>query len=156
MKQLESDLITLGGVLAVGSHTACSSVSDETPAKYMSFSAFRRYRQGMSINPRAALDRLVVALEEHLRAVQARRGEDDPAVDDAYYAVADAFEIYDSILGQVFAEALPLYVAEDDDDDEDGLDEDDLDDDDEDPSEDIDLLDDDDIEAILEDKRGKI
>lgn len=91
----------------------------------------------MTVDPRAALDRLVAALEAHYAAVVARKDEDDPAVDDAYDVLADAFEVYDDALGTVHGEATPFYLAEeddedddDDDDDEDDLDEDDLDDED--------------------------
>ncbi|MGO1934859.1 MAG: primosomal protein, partial [Cellulosimicrobium funkei] len=49
----------------------------------------------MTADPRAALDRFIAALEAHYNAVAARRGEDDPAVDDAYYVLGDAFEVYD-------------------------------------------------------------
>ena len=86
----------------------------------------------MAIDPRAALDRLIAALEAHYTAVATRRGEDDPAVDDAYDVLADAFEVYDDARGTVHGEATPFYLAEEDDedDDEDDLDEDDLDDDD--------------------------
>jgi hypothetical protein len=73
----------------------------------------------MTADPRAALDRFVAALEAHYNAVAARRGEDDPAVDDAYYVLADAFEVYDEALGQVHGEATPFYLAEEDDDDDD-------------------------------------
>jgi hypothetical protein len=73
----------------------------------------------MNADPRAALDRFVAALEAHYNAVAARRGEDDPAVDDAYYVLADAFEVYDEALGQVHGEATPFYLAEEDDDDDD-------------------------------------
>ena len=89
----------------------------------------------MTVDPRAALDRLVAALEAHYAAVVARKDEDDPAVDDAYDVLADAFEVYDDALGTVHGEATPFYLAEEDDeddddeDDEDDLDEDDLDDD---------------------------
>lgn len=76
------------------------------------------YRQGMTADPRAALDRFIAALEAHYTAVAARRGEDDPAVDDAYYVLADAYEVYDEALAQVHGEATPFYLAEDDDDDE--------------------------------------
>lgn len=79
----------------------------------------------MTADPRAALDRFVAALEAHYNAVAARRGEDDPAVDDAYYVLADAFEVYDEALGQVHGEATPFYLAEEDDEDEDDEDEDD-------------------------------
>ncbi|TQL04002.1 hypothetical protein FBY24_3113 [Cellulomonas sp. SLBN-39] len=93
----------------------------------------RRYRHRMTVDPRAALDRLVAALEAHFNAVVARKGDDDPAVDDAYDVLADAFEVYDDALGTVHGEATPFYLAEEDDEDddldEDDLDEDDLDDD---------------------------
>lgn len=77
----------------------------------------------MTVDPRAALDRLIAALEAHYNAVAARHGEDDPAVDDAYDVLADAFEVYDDALGTVHGEATPFYLAEEDD-DEDGDDED--------------------------------
>ncbi|MGN8246267.1 primosomal protein [Cellulomonas soli] len=79
----------------------------------------------MTVDPRAALDRLIAALEAHYHAVAARHGEDDPAVDDAYDVLADAFEVYDDALGTVHGEATPFYLAEEDEDD----DEDDEDDD---------------------------
>ena len=73
----------------------------------------------MTVDPRAALDRLIAALEAHYNAVASRRGEDDPGVDDAYDVLADAFEAYDDALGTVYSEATPFYLAEEDDDDED-------------------------------------
>ncbi|QZN87209.1 primosomal protein [Cellulomonas sp. C5510] len=85
----------------------------------------------MAIDPRAALDRLIAALEAHYTAVATRRGEDDPAVDDAYDVLADAFEVYDDALGTVHGEATPFYLAEEDDEDDeddDATDDDDLDD----------------------------
>ncbi|MBE7701814.1 primosomal protein [Oerskovia sp. Sa1BUA8] len=88
----------------------------------------------MTADPRAALDRFIAALEAHYNAVAARRGEDDPAVDDAYYVLADAYEVYDEALAQVHGEATPFYLAEDDDDDDDNDDDDNDDDDDRDES----------------------
>src|SRR6478735_1985284 len=76
----------------------------------------------MTADPRAALDRFIAALEAHYNAVAARRGEDDPAVDDAYYVLADAFEVYDEALGQVHGEATPFYLAEEDDDEDEDAD----------------------------------
>lgn len=73
----------------------------------------------MTVDPRAALDRFVAALEAHYNAVVARQGEDDPAVDDAYDVLADAFEVYDDALGTVHGEATPFYLAEEDDEDDD-------------------------------------
>ena len=72
----------------------------------------------MTVDPRAALDRLIAALEAHYNAVASRRGEDDPGVDDAYDVLADAFEAYDDALGTVYSEATPFYLAEEDEDDE--------------------------------------
>jgi hypothetical protein len=69
----------------------------------------------MTVDPRAALDRFVAALEAHYHAVTARRGDDDPAVDDAYDVLADAFEVYDDALATVHGEATPFYLVEDED-----------------------------------------
>lgn len=93
----------------------------------------------MTVDPRAALDRLVAALEAHYHAVATRRSDDDPAVDDAYDVLADAYEVYEDALATVFGEVTPFYLAED-------LDEDDEDDDEEaeeaDLEEDVDFDDD--------------
>ncbi len=87
-----------------------------------------RYLQGMTVEPRAALDRLVAALEAHHHAVATRRSDDDPAVDDAYDVLADAYEVYEDSLATVFGEVTPFYLAdevdEDDDDEDDESDED--------------------------------
>jgi hypothetical protein len=88
----------------------------------------RRYGRGMATDPRAALDRFVAALEAHHSALSARRGEDDPAVDDAYDVLADAFEAYDDALGTVYGEATPFYLVDDEDEDDDEQDEYDVDD----------------------------
>ncbi|MGY4642260.1 primosomal protein [Cellulomonas sp. URHB0016] len=79
----------------------------------------------MTVDPRAALDRLIAALEAHYNAVVSKHGDDDPNVDDAYDVLADAFEVYDDALGTVHGEATPFYLAEEDEDDEDDEDEDD-------------------------------
>ncbi|BDO42003.1 primosomal protein [Cellulomonas sp. NTE-D12] len=78
----------------------------------------------MTVDPRAALDRLIAALEAHYHAVESRHGEDDPAVDDAYDVLADAFEVYDDALGTVFGEATPFYLGEEDDESEEDEDDD--------------------------------
>ena len=88
----------------------------------------RRYGHRMAIDPHAALDRLIAALEAHYTAVSTRRGEDDPAVDDAYDVLADAFEVYDDALGTVHGEATPFYLAEEDDEDDEHEDDDEQDD----------------------------
>ena len=74
----------------------------------------------MTADPRAALDRLIAALEAHFDAVTHRRSEDDPRIDDTYDLLADAFEIYDGSLGATYNELLPFAI--DDSDDEDDLD----------------------------------
>jgi hypothetical protein len=97
----------------------------------MPMSTRRRYRSVMTVDPRAALDRLQAALEAHYHAVSMRRGDDDPKVDHAYEVLADAFEVYDDALLRLYGENTPFYLAdEDEDDDEDDEDGDDLDDDD--------------------------
>ncbi|WP_115789109.1 hypothetical protein [Arthrobacter silvisoli] len=84
----------------------------------------------MSIDPRVALQSLTAALEEHLVAASARRGEGDPTVEAAFFAVADAFEVYEDALYEAYTEVTPLQVfdEEEENDDEDGelLDEDEL------------------------------
>lgn len=99
----------------------------------------------MTVDPRDALARLTAAFEAHLHAVVSRRTDDDPAVDEAYYVLADAFDVYDDALATEFGEALPFYVVDDDDDDDD----DDIDTDDDDDSDDED--EDDDLEGLSED-----
>ncbi|GAB2473809.1 primosomal protein [Xylanimonas ulmi] len=96
----------------------------------------------MTADPRAALDRLVAALEAHFDAISTRRSDDDPRVDDAYDVLADAFEVYDDALAQVYGEVTPFVLEEeeDDDGDDDADDEDDLDED-------------DDLDVELEDSR---
>lgn len=80
----------------------------------------------MSNDPRAALQTLVSAFEEHLAAASNRRGDDDPAVDGAYIAIADAFDAYEEALYEAYDEVTPLTVfAEDDDSDDEDDDEDD-------------------------------
>jgi hypothetical protein len=95
----------------------------------------------MTSDPRAALDRLVAALEAHLQAASRRTGEADPAVVSAYQTLADAFETYDEALYAAYDEVTPFVLyedAEDADDDEDDEDDDDLDDDLDDASDDLD------------------
>ncbi|MFB9376437.1 primosomal protein [Kineococcus gynurae] len=99
----------------------------------------------MTPDPRAALARLVAALEAHLDVASNRRGEADPAVAAAYQRVAEAFEVYDEALYNAFDEVTPFVLyddveddREDDDDDEDDEDDEDLDDDDESEDEDED------------------
>ncbi|MCX2746782.1 hypothetical protein OOZ51_03000 [Arthrobacter sp. MI7-26] len=71
----------------------------------------------MSIDPRVALQSLTAALEEHLIAASARRGEGDPAVEAAFFAVADAFEVYEDSLYEAYSEVTPLQVFDDDEED---------------------------------------
>lgn len=102
-----------------------------------------RYRRAMTVDPRAALDRLLISLEAHLGAVVSRRGGDDPAVDDAYDVLANAIEAYDEALARTYGESLPFFADDEDEDDDDidDLDEDDLVDD---LADDIDVFDDED------------
>ena len=72
----------------------------------------------MSIDPRVALEALTAALEEHLAAASARRGPGDPAVEAAFFAVADAFEVYDDSLYEAYGEVTGLGVLDDDSDED--------------------------------------
>lgn len=80
----------------------------------------------MSIDPRVALQSLTSALEEHLIAASNRRGDGDPTVEAAFFAVADAFEVYEDALYEAYSEVTPLQVFEDEEDEEDeaGIDDD--------------------------------
>ncbi|MEN8582413.1 hypothetical protein B1A87_006875 [Arthrobacter sp. KBS0703] len=73
----------------------------------------------MSIDPRVALQSLTAALEEHLVAASNRRGDGDPSVEAAFFAVADAFEVYEDALYEAYNEVTPLQVFDDEEDDED-------------------------------------
>jgi len=95
----------------------------------------------MSTDPRVSLEALIAALQEHFAAATNKRSEDDPSLEHAYYALADAFESYEDALYEATGEVTPLDVFEDDDDDFSDFDddEDDFDEfniDDEDPDED--------------------
>lgn len=93
----------------------------------------------MTAESREALRRLVATLEEHLEAVISRRSDTDVAVDNAYEAVAVAFERYEAELDTNFAETLPIVLDEDDELDDDDFDDDDFDDDADDDIEEFDL-----------------
>lgn len=68
----------------------------------------------MATDSRFALQQLIASLERHFEAVSSRRGEDDPAVEQAYYQLEDAFLNYEEALGDQFEEYLPISIAEDD------------------------------------------
>lgn len=68
----------------------------------------------MSADANEALRRLVATLEEHLEAVAMRRGDEDAAVDDAYEAIATAFERYEETLDTEYGETLPLVLEDSD------------------------------------------
>lgn len=72
----------------------------------------------MSIDPRVALEALVSAFEEHLAAASGKRDDDDPAVESAFFRVADSFEAYEDALYAATGEFTPLDVYDDDDDDD--------------------------------------
>jgi hypothetical protein len=66
----------------------------------------------MESDVREALRHLTTAFENHLEAVILRRGPVDAAVDDAYEALAEAFERYEDLLDIEYGEELPLVVEE--------------------------------------------
>src|SRR4051794_17851402 len=116
----------------------------------------------MTVDPRSALEQLIVALERHLEAANASRDPDHPMVMAAAQDLAEAFDDYDEALFEATEVATPLAIYGDDfdsHDDEDGTegrvyagldsedydeDEDDDDDDEDDDDEDDDDEDDDD------------
>lgn len=68
----------------------------------------------MSANAREALLLLTAALETHLDAIENRRSPEDAMVDDAYEALAEAFERYEDALDVEYAEGLPMLLDDDD------------------------------------------
>ncbi len=112
--------------------------------------ATRANVQGMTVDPRAALDRFIAALEVHYVAVVNRRSDNDRAVDVAYDVLEDALDVYDEALAVVHSEATPFFLTDDDDDDDDDNDDDD-DGDDDDDDDDDNHGDDDDLEGLSAD-----
>ena len=93
----------------------------------------------MSTDPRVSLEALTSALQEHLAAATNKRGDDDPALEHAYYALADAFEAYEDTLYEATGEVTPLDIFEDDDDEDDDDDDFESFDDDEDDFDEIEI-----------------
>jgi hypothetical protein len=51
-------------------------------------------------------------------AASTRRGDGDPAVEAAFFAVADAFEVYEDALYEAYNEVTPLQVFDDEEDED--------------------------------------
>ncbi|MBT2490255.1 hypothetical protein J7E96_17350 [Streptomyces sp. ISL-96] len=64
---------------------------------------------------RAAAEAVKVALDRHLDAVERRTGDDDPAVYDAFNALAAAAEAYDERLYDRYDEVTPFEIPGSDD-----------------------------------------
>ena len=102
----------------------------------------------MTVEPRAALERLTASLESHFAAAMSGRGEDDPAFTSAYATLIDAFETYDEALFEATGIDTPFVVYDDDEDDE--FDDDDFDDDEIEEIEEIELIEEVEIELVGE------
>ncbi|WP_069173408.1 hypothetical protein [Streptomyces griseus] len=59
---------------------------------------------------RAAAEAVKTALDRHLEAVERRTGDDDPAVYDAFNALAAAAEVYDELLYDRYDEVTPFEI----------------------------------------------
>ena len=115
----------------------------------------------MTVEPRAALERLITALERHYEAAGSTKDPDHPLVAAAAQDLAEAFDDYDEALFDATEVATPLAVYGDDFDgheDEDepdgvyaGLDPDEYDDEDEDDLDEDDDLDDEDDDDLDDD-----
>jgi hypothetical protein len=70
----------------------------------------------MAQDARIALQQFIASLERHFEAISSRRGAEDPAVEQAYFRIEDAFLNYEEALGEKFEEYLPIALAEDDND----------------------------------------
>jgi hypothetical protein len=67
----------------------------------------------MATEPRLALQQFIAALERHNEAVIMRRSEEDPAVENAYNVLKNAFLEYEESLEAAFGEWLPFEEADD-------------------------------------------
>lgn len=101
-----------------------SAKSQDIAQKGVQIRSERANVQGMTVDPRAALDRFIAALEVHYLAVANRRGENDRSVDDAYDVLEDALDVYDEALASKFGELLPFSTLDDDDYDDEDFEED--------------------------------
>ena len=70
----------------------------------------------MSQDARIALQQFIASLERHFEAIASRRGAEDPAVEQAYFQLEDAFLNYEEALNEKYEEYLPISLAEDDND----------------------------------------
>lgn len=70
----------------------------------------------MAQDARIALQQFIASLERHFEAIASRRGAEDPAVEQAYFQVEDAFLNYEEALNDKYEEYLPISLAEDDND----------------------------------------
>ena len=93
----------------------------------------------MATDPRAALDRLIAALEEHHLAAAAAQDPDSPRVLAASSTIAEVFVTYDDALFTAYGVDLPFDLYDDEDDDDYDYDDEDLDDDEDDDLDDEDL-----------------
>ncbi|WP_030213018.1 hypothetical protein [Streptomyces bikiniensis] len=59
---------------------------------------------------RAAAEAVKAALDRHLAAVERRTGDDDPAVYEAFNALASAAETYDELLYERYDEVTPFEI----------------------------------------------
>jgi hypothetical protein len=66
----------------------------------------------MTTDARAALQALIASLERHLDAVSSKRSPEDPAVEQAYLQIEDAFLGYEEALAQNYDEYLPIELTE--------------------------------------------
>ncbi|MFM6971237.1 MAG: hypothetical protein ACKOWH_01435 [Rhodoluna sp.] len=63
----------------------------------------------MALDPRIAMQQFVASIERHFEAVSSRQ---DPAIEQSFYQLEDAFLNYEEALGEKFGEDLPMSLAE--------------------------------------------
>ncbi|MGO2079133.1 hypothetical protein [Glutamicibacter arilaitensis] len=68
----------------------------------------------MSTEPSFALQALIARLEQHLAIVSQSRGAGEASIDEAFGALADAFEDYEEALYDQYSELLPFTIPSDD------------------------------------------
>ena len=68
----------------------------------------------MAQDPRIALQQFIASLERHFETVSSSHGSENPAIEQAYYQLEDAFLNYEEALSDKFGEFLPIELAEED------------------------------------------
>ena len=70
----------------------------------------------MALDARIALQQFIASLERHFEVTASRHGQNDPATEQAYYQLEDAFLNYEEAMNDAYGEYLPIALAEEEND----------------------------------------